>query len=312
MATKLWIGTDSGNEGNAGTAANWSPSGVPGNSDHVVFDGSVSTQSVTAGLDQSAYTYLSLTVYDSFTGYIGTASAPYQAGATVCTLHKPSGISNANGSGRINLDFGSVQTACRVHGSASSAVDAGMPAIRVIGTHASNEIFISGGATVGIAAGDDSESATFATIVVNPNAQGRSPTVTLGEGCTLTDIDVSSGSVINRGANVSTLTMQGGTYTVYGDATHSTIEAHGGTVNYNSDGTLSNLLVGNSGSADFSGDGRDKTVTNITMQSGGSLNLNNGSVLSITVTNGIDMTNCSVQDVSIETWRDINISLGSV
>jgi hypothetical protein len=36
MATKLWVGTDSGNEGDYSTAANWSPSGVPVATDDVI------------------------------------------------------------------------------------------------------------------------------------------------------------------------------------------------------------------------------------------------------------------------------------
>ena len=48
MATKIWVGTDSGNEGDINTAANWSPSGVPVATDDVYFENS--SQSVTDGL----------------------------------------------------------------------------------------------------------------------------------------------------------------------------------------------------------------------------------------------------------------------
>lgn len=307
MATKLWVGGTSGTVDDASVAANWSPSGVPVSSDDVVFDGAVSSENCIAGLDQSAKTYASLTIYDSYTGYIGTATAPYQCGATIATIHKPSGASNADGSRRINLDFGSVQTDCSVMGSAATNADSGMPPIRIIGTHASNDLFVTGGAIVGVAAGDDSEVSTFANISISAGLTGEAPALTLGTGCTLTTIDIGDGSIVNRGSNVNTLIMQGGTYTVYGSATHGVLEVQGGTAYVNSNGTITGLLVGNSGTADFSGDPRTKTVTTTVLQSGASLDLDNGNVMSITLTNGIDLTNCKLQDVTITTWADINI-----
>lgn len=307
MATKIWIGGISGSANDAGVAGNWSPSGVPATTDDVVFDGASSVVDCTAGLDQSAKTYDSLTIYDSYTGLIGTATAPYQCGATIVTIHKPSGISSAAGSRRINLDLSAAQTTCSVHGSASDAADVGMSPIRLIGTHVSNALYISGPAIVGVAAGDDSEVATFADIGLSADATGSGPTVTLGVGCTLTDIDISAGDMVNRGSNVNTIITQGGTYTVYGSATHTALEVQGGVTYYNSNGTLTSLLIGNSGNADFSRDPRPKTVTTTAMQAGGALNLNNGNVLSITLTNGIDLVNCAIQDVSITTWADINL-----
>lgn len=307
MATKLWVGGASGAANSASTAANWSPSGVPTSSDSVVFDGAVSVVDCTAGLDQSAYTYVSLTVYDSYTGKIGTATAPYQCGATLAHLHKPSGVQNAAGSTRLNFNFGSAQTALQISGSATSSADTGLPTIRVKGTNASNAIYISGGALVGLAAASDSEAATAVLVNTSANSAGASPTLTLGSGCTLTSVNMSAGTILNRGSAVTTLTMQAGTYTVNGSPAHTTIEVQGGTVYYNSSGTITTLLIGNNGTADFSRDPRAKTVTNITMHSGATLNLDNGVVRSITITNGIDLLNCALQDVSILTWADNNI-----
>lgn len=49
MATKTWVGTDSGNEGDVNTAANWSPSGVPINGDSIIVNGDT-TQNMTGSL----------------------------------------------------------------------------------------------------------------------------------------------------------------------------------------------------------------------------------------------------------------------
>ena len=51
MATKTWVGTDSGNQGDYGTAANWSPSGVPLAADNVIIANS--SQDITGTLDLS-------------------------------------------------------------------------------------------------------------------------------------------------------------------------------------------------------------------------------------------------------------------
>lgn len=60
-------------------AGNWSPSGVPTNSDDIVFDGT-STQSVTANVDRSAdgtwSTARKFVVTPEYTGTIGSTSAP--------------------------------------------------------------------------------------------------------------------------------------------------------------------------------------------------------------------------------------------
>jgi len=75
MATKYWLGNDSGNEGDLNVAANWDPSGVPSAGDDVIFDGR-STEDADASLTTFGALELgSLTVRSSFTGSIGTYSA---------------------------------------------------------------------------------------------------------------------------------------------------------------------------------------------------------------------------------------------
>lgn len=73
MATKYWVGTDSGNEGDYSVAANWSPSGVPVASDVVILPAEC-TQNITAGLDQSSVNIARFLVQEGYTGTIGSAS----------------------------------------------------------------------------------------------------------------------------------------------------------------------------------------------------------------------------------------------
>ncbi len=60
MAKKIWLGDDTGNVGKYGTAANWSPSGVPIAADDVVIP--ANSPAITGDLDQSAVPIASFTV----------------------------------------------------------------------------------------------------------------------------------------------------------------------------------------------------------------------------------------------------------
>ena len=84
MAKKIWVGGSSGNEGNYGTAANWSPSGVPVASDDVVIPSG--SQSITDGLDQSAVSLSSFTVSSGYTGSIGSSEGSLQIAASKVVL----------------------------------------------------------------------------------------------------------------------------------------------------------------------------------------------------------------------------------
>jgi hypothetical protein len=120
MATKLWVGTDSGNEGDYSTAANWSPSGVPVATDDVILANS--SQDITAGLDQSAVALTSFTVDLSYTGLIGSSDSDFLeiAASTVVIGQRRSTSGNFTGSKRFNLDLGSSTAAqVKIYGTAS-------------------------------------------------------------------------------------------------------------------------------------------------------------------------------------------------
>ena len=76
MPDIVWVGTDSGNEGDWATNANWSSGAVPIGSDDVYFEDS--SQSVPSGLDQSGVELDSLNIGQSYTGSIGTDSTALQ------------------------------------------------------------------------------------------------------------------------------------------------------------------------------------------------------------------------------------------
>lgn len=70
MANKTWVGTDTGNEGDWGTAANWSPSGVPVATDDVRIP--AGSNAITGTLNQSAVALGDVIVEEGYTAAIST------------------------------------------------------------------------------------------------------------------------------------------------------------------------------------------------------------------------------------------------
>jgi trimeric autotransporter adhesin len=260
-------------------AANWSGGAVPVNGDDVYVDNSA--VSILYGLDQAAVTLDSLHVAASFTGG-GTIGLPktnasgypeyrddYLAiSATVVIL----GAGSGTGSGRIKLNLGSNQAAIDVRTTGASA-EVGLPAVQLLGTHASNTLTVASG-SVGVAIGGG-EVSTLATVTVSASASVR-----LGTGCTLTT--VTTAGACEMEASATTLTINGGTATVLGAAAITTLNINAGTCDYQSSGTVGTANV--AGTLDASRDPTSRTFTTTNMKAGGTiLDLHD----SITFTNGI-------------------------
>ena len=285
--TKIWVGTDTGHEGDINTAANWSPSGVPVATDHVYFENS--SQSVTDGLDAlAAVTLGSLTIAQSFTGAIGTASAYLQAAASVVTIGRHSGPGSPTGSGRLMLDLRSVQTAVTIHNSGTS-LDTNKPPIRIINTHASSVLTVRKG-KVGIAANSTGETSQFATInVAYDTSKDADAEVYIGSGVTLATLNQTGGKVqLNCAA--TTVNTEGGTLLTEGSGAIGTINAYAGTLTLNSTGTITtlNIVRGGTAKVDFSKSPAARTVTTVKLEVGGELAYD---VDAITITNKVASDN---------------------
>lgn len=220
MATKKWISTSSTDWA---TAGNWSPSGVPTNSDDVYFD-ATGTASVTTGLDQSTITLTSLTIAANYTGQIGTSSAYLQISATTVNIGVPSLSSvQATGSTRIKLDTGTNAATVTVQSTASTSADTGLEPVRIIGAHASNALYVTSG-RVGLGTTSPGEAATFPVVGITSGA-----TVTSGTGCTLATATNNGGTLTIQSA-ITTLNALGGTTTTKGTGLIGTLSALGGTI----------------------------------------------------------------------------------
>lgn len=292
MATKVWVGTDSGNEGAYGTAANWSPSGVPIASDDVIIANT--SQSILTGLDQSAVALSSIIIDQSFTGVIGTSASDFlQVASAVAVIGQRRGnIGTFTGSKRLNLDFGS-STACQVeiYNTASTAQDTNRTPCRLKAGHANTDIKVYGGS---VSVSDDSDdTSTVGDIVV------KGGTVTGGTGITLTNVIVSAGT-LNLYSSVATLaTIKGGVFNMYDGTGANTIATctvtDSGNVNHFATGTITTLNC-NGGTTDLTRTQDAKTVTTVNIDENASLIIDTSTV---TLTNDIAFTGSKIYTISV-------------
>lgn len=266
MATKIWDGTDSGNEGNWSVADNWSPSGVPVNGDDVYLRDSA--QDVTAGFAQSAVTLDSLNIEQSYTGKIGTESTFLEIGATVCEIGAWDGLgTRPAGSGRLNIDLAAAASEVVILDSKTSAEDSNRAPIRLQAGHASVNIEVRAGI---VAVQDDpAASSTIGSITATAKNLGGAPTqVYVGPTTTLTTATCSGGSLLIRDGG-TTLNCDGGTVTTEGDSsvTWTTVNVQGGLAILNAGGTITTINA-NGGQTDMSRSADARTVTTVNIDVG--------------------------------------------
>lgn len=283
-------------------ADNWSGGAVPVDSDDVIFE--KSDRDCLYGLDQSAIQPTTLKIRQSYTGNLGLprynvdgSSVYFEYRETYLKIGPTSiliGEGEGEGSRRIKIDTGTDQTDLRVINSGTGE-DSDAPAILWKGSHASNAVRVLKG-EVGCAF-YGGESATIDTLQVGHrgNVQGDA-VVTCGPGCTLTTIAKSGGELTIHSA-ATTITQTDGELWIEGAGAVTTLTVDEGAVRYNSSGTITTLNVGDGGTIDFSGDGRAKTATTTTLQSGATLT---DSLAVVTYTNGIILDRCRIQDVTLD------------
>ena len=291
MATKLWVGTDSGNEGDYATADNWSPSGVPVAADDVIIANS--SQDITAGLDQSAVVLNSITIDLSYTGLVGTVTVFLEiAAATAVIGQRRSTTGTFSGSKRLNLDFGTT-TACQItiNGTSSTNLDQNRQPLRIRAINAGTDLHLFAGS---VAVSDDSDnSSTLGDISVNAG------TVNVGASVTLTNL-TTSGGITNIDSSIAGIaTIKGGTVNAYDSISASTIAtltiSDSGIVNHFATGTITTLNM-TGGTVDLTKTQQAKTVTTVNLGEGATLVTDSGTV---TFTNDIAITANKKQTISI-------------
>ena len=279
MATKTWVGTDTGNEGDWSVAANWSPSGVPEAADDVYLENS--SQGVTAGLDQSAIALASFNKAQTFTGAIGTSSAYLQISATAFNLGYHNGPGFPAGSSMVKLDIGATAATVTIDNSGTPATST-VPAILLKANNASTNIRIRKG-SVGIAF-YTGETTTVGIIDVGyKNSVNSDVDLFIGSGVTMTTLDQTGGEIV-QACGATTVSSSAGTLITTGSGAITTLNAKGGTVTSNSTGTITNLNI-TGGIADFLKSAAARTVTTLKLEAGGKLKYNPDD---LTITNKVD------------------------
>lgn len=248
-----------------GTAANWSTGSVPVDADDVIIG--AGNVSILWDLDQSTIDLASFTVMAAYTGQIGNpdyADSYRQYRETYLKLGTATtvdiGLGDGPGSSLIRLHTGSNATTLRVW-KMGSPTEAGLPALQLQGSHASNVLNAYSG-TIGLAV-NPGETAQFPTINAGyETSQSSDVQIICGSGCTLGGTITQSGGIVDATTATTTWSISGGDAILRGTATLTTLNLDGGTMTYRSSGTLTTANVGSDGTLDFSRDLRSRTVTN--------------------------------------------------
>jgi hypothetical protein len=281
MATKTWVGTDTGNTGDWGVAANWSPSGVPVSTDTVIIANS--SQDITGTLDQSAVALASLTIDLSYTGLIGTGQSDFlEVGAVVAIIgQRRSSSGTFTGSKRLNIYLGSTTASqVTVYDTASGGQDANRQPLRLRAVNAATDLMVYSGSMA--VSDDSSNSSTFGDITI----EGGS--LNIGDSVTLTNF-TQSGGIVNNQSSITTVDIKGGTLNQYDSVAATTMTtvtiSDSGSINHYASGTITTLNL-NGGSIDLTKTQKAKTVTTINADIGGTLVTDTGTV---TFTNDISL-----------------------
>ena len=292
----IWIGTTS----SWTNTANWSQGHAPAADEDVWIRNS--SQSIDTGLNQSAVAPLaSLNIDQTYTGALGTSAADLQISANEVYIGNTGGdSSSATGSGRIRLDTGTNSTVIAVYNTSSSSTDSGYEPVRVKGVHASNELHVYSG-RVGLATSNITDLATFSKL----NQLGG--TLNVGIGATLTTVTQQSGTLELK-AGATTVQQYGGSLTTKEDGVYTTMTV-GGSANLNATGTITTLNVIQNGTANFTGSSQARTVTNCNMYADSTLRADRANV---TLTNGVDLQQCGIEDVTLELGTHLTVTPSAI
>ena len=303
-------------------ANNWSSGTVPVDADVLVWD----TGDTGALYSLADLTDVTPTDIKVLAGYIGTIGLPkinvddpsstypeYRgeyldigAAADAQTITVAIGQGDGSGSSRLNFNFGDCQYACTVHRT-GPRVDTAVPPLLLKGTHASSTLTVMrGDVGVGFYAGETSHLASIDVAYITN--QESDANVWCGPDVDLTDATINQygGSLtIDSTTSGGDIDVLGGTCTLLSGA-HLAVEATGGTVYYQSSGTLTTAIVGDGGVLDFRRDATARTVTNCTIRKGGAIY---DTFQSVTWTNGIILDGCSLDDVTLDVGPGVTISI---
>lgn len=308
MGTLYWIG-GTGAQSYA-TAGNWSSGAAPVAGDDVyILSGS---SDITSGLNQSAVALNSLTVGSGFTGTAGVSgeNGAYLQIATATALFIPAASSSGLLSGgftRFKWDAGTGTTFTAVVSATGSSADTGRGALQIKGGTASSKLYVTSG-TVDVAA-KPGETGTLTELDVSGG------TVVCGSGLTCTTI-IESGDRATLTVNgaATTLTQFAGTLFTFGTSLLATVKING-TAYFNHRPTgnaFTNLTIDPKGKADFSVDPRTVLFANAPqIYAGGSIKGFSSAQLKLAGPANFQaaLKDCGAEDVTLNLGSNITLTV---
>ena len=254
MANKLWLGNDSGNEGDLNVAANYTPSGVPAAGDNLLFPAGAPavTGSLTALNNSTLSGALGVVQFaEGFANAVASSTENMQFGCW--RLHFA-------GSGVAFLDITASAIGPEIRKTAPA--QAGSYGLYLIGSAMTTLNLIGGSVAI---AGRITETATVATIRI----VGDSARVLIGSGVSLTTLYQTEGESLLHAA-ATTVTVYGGTFRSFEVGAITTLNVYGGNAFPESTGLLTTCNC-EGGTTDFTGSGDARTVTNLKQNPGAAL-----------------------------------------
>jgi hypothetical protein len=282
---------------NWNNAGNWSPSGVPANTDDVIV-GSAGV-AVFYGLDQSARTFASLTVLTNTAGLPerntragGAGFREYLQTYLKCAVSNTVAVGTPDGRGpvRFKFDANGSAPAVSVFGSGQSA-DANVPAVLIKGLGVAGTLNVAAG-SVGLAWLPGETSSMNSVGVGSGSAGTRAGTATLSVGplCKPTTVRATGGQLTLAGG-ATTLDTDGASVTVSGGGCD-TVSVGNGRLTWNCPDSLNVILhVRSGGVADFSPNVQAKAVAACKLYGGGSIQDPEGVVGWVT---GVQTVQCNL------------------
>lgn len=260
--------TANGGPQSLASVKNYSTGALPVAGDTLIFDWS--EDEILYDLDAlSAVTLTVRRTYASFTGKIGlplineddTPYPEYRTRFMTCGVTTDYiGEGDGDGSERLYFDYGAVQTTCNIFQSQEGEDD--LPAVILKGTHASNVLNVTKGSFGVGMFGNEASTVLTLNESYESDVQGDAKG-TLGAGVTLGTVNKVGGSLVINSAVGTALNHEAGTTTIDGSGNVASLQIQGGTVIYNTSGTLGgNTVVAGDGVLNFNYDKRAKTVTN--------------------------------------------------
>lgn len=290
---------------------NWSASTVPVDNDTVDMENS--DRDLIYNLSQSGIGLTTFNIKQSYEGHIGlptwNANGYYEyrpdylsiGDAAIATTINI-GQGEGNGSERIKINQNTAQTTLNIFNTGSPAED-GVPAVLFLGTHASNVANVMRG-SVGFAV-FSGETTTIATLRIGSEDGTTGDTfVVCGSGVTLTTV-VQNGGSFTSSCAITTVTINAGTWLAYAGAV-TTINARNCTIIWNSSATIATYNGDSDSVLDAEQDERAFTITNCTLKKGATIK---NRKRRITFTNGIILSGCSLEDVTLDLGDAITITV---